>query len=81
MNMKQFHNSKALILLDDLSIDCPLAQDTLCHRVYKIKVTTDLRKYTALAHAGRSHGRRSQRGDPEDYIPCGAMGRLWRAIH
>jgi len=34
--------------------DCPLAQDSLCQRVYKIKVTTDLRKYTAPARGSQS---------------------------
>lgn len=29
--------------------NCPLAQDSLCQKVYKIKMTTDLRKYTAPA--------------------------------
>jgi transposase len=28
---------------------CPLAQDSLCQKVYKMKITTDLRKYTAPA--------------------------------
>ncbi len=28
---------------------CPLAQDTLCQKVYKVKITTDLRRYTAPA--------------------------------
>jgi len=28
---------------------CPLAQDSLCQKVYKIKLTTDLRKYSAPA--------------------------------
>jgi transposase len=29
--------------------DCPLKGDTLCQKVYKIKLETDLRKYTAPA--------------------------------
>ncbi|QOS99864.1 transposase [Brevibacterium sp. JNUCC-42] len=29
--------------------DCPLSQDSLCQKVYKIKAETDLRKYTAPA--------------------------------
>ncbi|MBB5174426.1 transposase [Texcoconibacillus texcoconensis] len=29
--------------------DCPLAHDTLCQKVYKIKVETDLRRYSAPA--------------------------------
>lgn len=28
---------------------CPLAQDSLCQKGYKVKMTTDLRKYTAPA--------------------------------
>ncbi len=33
---------------------CPLAQDSLCQKVYKMKVTTDLRKYTAPARGTKS---------------------------
>jgi transposase len=29
--------------------DCPLANEDLCQKVYKMKITTDLRKYTAPA--------------------------------
>ena len=29
--------------------DCPLKNDSLCQKVYKIKITSDLRKYTAPA--------------------------------
>lgn len=29
--------------------DCPLASDSLCQKVYKVKIETDLRKYTAPA--------------------------------
>jgi transposase len=34
--------------------DCPLAQDSLCQKVYKIKVETDLRKYTAPARGTKT---------------------------
>lgn len=27
--------------------NCPLCHDSLCQKVYKIKITTDLRRYTA----------------------------------
>jgi transposase len=33
---------------------CPLAHDSLCQKVYKIKITTDLRKYTAPARGSTS---------------------------
>lgn len=33
---------------------CPLAQDSLCQKVYKMKITTDLRKYTAPARGSQS---------------------------
>ncbi len=33
---------------------CPLAQDSLCQKVYKMKMTTDLRKYTAPARGTKS---------------------------
>lgn len=29
--------------------DCPLAQEGICQKVYKVRITTDLRKYTAPA--------------------------------
>lgn len=29
--------------------DCPLAQDSLCQKVYKVKMTSDLRRYSAPA--------------------------------
>ncbi|WP_157185113.1 transposase, partial [Paenisporosarcina sp. TG20] len=29
--------------------DCPLAHDSLCQKVYKMKITKDLRRYTAPA--------------------------------
>ncbi len=32
---------------------CPLAQDSLCQRVYKIKITNDLRKYAAPARGSK----------------------------
>lgn len=33
--------------------DCPLTNDGLCQKVYKVKITTDLRKYTAPARGSR----------------------------
>lgn len=33
--------------------NCPLVQDSLCQRVYKIKITNDLRKYTAPARGSK----------------------------
>jgi transposase len=30
-------------------MNCPLAHDGLCQKIYKVKITTDLRKYTAPA--------------------------------
>ncbi|MFC0478058.1 IS1182 family transposase [Robertmurraya beringensis] len=33
--------------------DCPLANDGLCQKVYKVKITTDLRKYTAPARGSK----------------------------
>ena len=32
---------------------CPLAQDSLCQKVYKIKISNDLRKYTAPARGSK----------------------------
>lgn len=32
---------------------CPLAHDSLCQKVYKVKITTDLRKYTAPARGSK----------------------------
>lgn len=32
---------------------CPLAQDSLCQKVYKVKITSDLRKYTAPARGSK----------------------------
>jgi transposase len=34
--------------------DCPLANDGLCQKVYKVKMTTDLRKYTAPARGSKA---------------------------
>lgn len=34
--------------------DCPLAEDTLCQKVYKVKITTDLRRYTAPARGSKA---------------------------
>lgn len=34
-------------------IDCPLAHDDLCQKVYKVKITTDLRKYSAPARGSK----------------------------
>lgn len=33
--------------------DCPLAKDSLCQKVIKIKITTDLRKFTAPARGSK----------------------------
>ena len=35
-------------------IDCPLATEGICQKVYKIKITTDLRKYTAPARGSQA---------------------------
>lgn len=34
--------------------DCPLANDGLCQKVYKVKITTDLRRYTAPARGSKT---------------------------
>ena len=34
--------------------DCPLANDDLCQKVYKVKITTDLRRYTAPARGSKT---------------------------
>ena len=34
--------------------ECPLAQDSLCQKVFKMKITNDLRKYTAPARGSDS---------------------------
>lgn len=34
--------------------DCPLANEGLCQKVYKVKITTDLRKYTAPARGSKA---------------------------
>lgn len=34
--------------------DCPLANEGICHKVYKVKITTDLRRYTAPARGSEA---------------------------
>lgn len=34
--------------------DCPLANEGLCQKIYKVKITTDLRKYTAPARGSKA---------------------------
>ena len=34
--------------------DCPLAQDSLCQKVYKVRIVTDLRRYTAPARGSQT---------------------------
>ncbi len=34
--------------------DCPLANEGLCQKVYKVKITTDLRRYTAPARGSQA---------------------------
>lgn len=34
--------------------DCPLANQGICQKVYKVKITTDLRKYTAPARGSKA---------------------------
>src|SRR5690606_41974011 len=34
--------------------DCPLANEGLCQKVYKVKISTDLRKYTATARSSKA---------------------------
>ncbi|MCC3358487.1 transposase [Bacillus sp. REN16] len=34
--------------------DCPLANEGICQKVYKVRITTDLRKYTAPARGSKS---------------------------
>ncbi|MCM3365065.1 MULTISPECIES: transposase [Bacillaceae] len=34
--------------------DCPLADEGICQKVYKVRITTDLRKYTAPARGSKS---------------------------
>ncbi|WP_017470474.1 IS1182 family transposase [Amphibacillus jilinensis] len=34
--------------------DCPLANESICQKVYKVKITTDLRKYTAPARGSKA---------------------------
>lgn len=33
--------------------ECPLAKDSLCQKVYKVRITTDLRRYTAPARGSK----------------------------
>ena len=33
--------------------DCPLANESICQKVYKVKIITDLRKYTAPARGSK----------------------------
>jgi transposase len=35
-------------------IDCPLANEGICQKVYKVKITQDLRKYTAPARGSKA---------------------------
>ncbi|WP_343816500.1 IS1182 family transposase, partial [Virgibacillus siamensis] len=35
-------------------IDCPLANESICQKVYKVKITQDLRKYTAPARGSKA---------------------------
>lgn len=35
-------------------VDCPLAKDDLCQKVYKVRITTDLRRYTAPARGSKA---------------------------
>src|SRR5690606_27386852 len=34
--------------------DCPLANEGICQKVYKVKITQDLRKYTAPARGSKA---------------------------
>ena len=34
--------------------DCPLANEGLCQKIYKVKITTDLRRYTAPARGSKT---------------------------
>lgn len=34
--------------------DCPLANEGICQKIYKIKITTDLRVYTAPARGSKA---------------------------
>src|SRR5690625_7272905 len=34
--------------------NCPLAHEGICQKVYKVKITTDLRKYTAPARGSKA---------------------------
>lgn len=33
--------------------ECPLAKESLCQKVYKVKITTDLRRYSAPARGSQ----------------------------
>jgi len=35
------------------SSDCPLANEGICQKVYKVKITTDLRRYTVPARGSK----------------------------
>lgn len=35
-------------------VDCPLAHEGICQKVYKVKITTDLRRYTAPARGSKA---------------------------
>lgn len=34
--------------------DCPLANEDICQKVFKMKITKDLRRYTAPAHGSKA---------------------------
>ena len=44
--------------------DCPLAQEGICQKVFKMKITKDLRKYTAPALVDQKSGKTCLRNDP-----------------
>lgn len=35
-------------------VDCPLANEGICQKVYKVKITTDLRRFTAPARGSQA---------------------------
>ena len=39
-------------------VDCPLAEDSLCQKVYKIRIETDLRRYSAPARGSKAWNER-----------------------
>lgn len=45
--------------------DCLLAKDSLCQKVYKVKITTDLRKYTAPARGSNALFHQNRMSDLE----------------